>query len=168
MRLNQRGDVFDIPVIAFMVIGGLMTAVLALYIISEVEATDTYIEEMPATSKQALQDSANTIEMFDYLLVFLFFAGIAVGIISAFLVASHPIFFVLYFMITIIMVALSTVFANIYYEFASSPTLASFANLFPLGNLLMTNLPVIMMAGMFIIAVVMFGKSQSGRGGVRY
>lgn len=163
--MNRRGDVTDIPVIAILVIIIAMTSIIGVMIINQVRTSDDFQEVATNESLEAMAQAETAMGMFDSLLVFLFFSAIAVGVISAFLVAAHPVFFVLYMIVMLIMAALTTVFANIYYEFASSSLISAYSNQFTWTDLLMQNLPLTVLVGMILIAIVMFGKTSSSRGG---
>jgi len=167
--MNQRGDVTDIPLIIVVVLVMAISAVLGVLILSQMgtlisnqpEINDTLPPEV-GTVMNAGHTAATA---FDTLLVVVFFGAIAVGMMSAFLAPSHPAFFMLYIIVMLIFGALTTVFSNIYYEFASNSLIAPYANEFPYLNLLFGNLPLLAFTGMLLIAIVMFGKSTQGGGG---
>lgn len=164
--MNQKGDVMDVPVIGILVIVMAFTAIIGTMVLNQLRTDPSFNDTMPEEAKTAMEQAENATLMFDMLIVFLFFSAIAVGVISAALVPAHPVFFILYFIVMLIMAALSTIFSNVYYEFASSPLISAWSTQFPWIALLMQHLPQVTLVGMVLIAIVMFGKTSSG--GVRY
>jgi len=81
------------------------------------------------------------------------------SLILAFLVKSHPAFFLVSFMITLLAIPLGAQVANIYYEFVhSDPDVTAAANQLPYTYFVFEYLPKITAVFSALIAVVMYSK----------
>lgn len=111
-----------------------------------------------------LDQAESAITSMDALVAFVIGAVCLASVLLAFLVRSHPAFFFVSFIITLILIPLSGVLGNIYYEFAHTDSLSAAANEFPLTYATMEYLPKICVVFSGLIAVVMYGKAQNPYG----
>lgn len=86
------------------------------------------------------------------------------SIILAFLIRSHPAFFIVSFLITVVLVPIAGMMGNIYEEFATDSHFTAAANQLPLQYYVFQYLPTVTVVFAFLIAVVMYGKAQGPYG----
>ena len=85
-------------------------------------------------------------------------------IILSFLVRSHPVFFAVSFIVTLLLIPASAVVGNVYDSLATTAEFASASNQLPYTYTLFTFLPHITCVFSAIIGIVMFGKAQNSGG----
>lgn len=155
----MKGSILDLPVISAMLLGSALVIFIVYLVLTN------FFAAWPAAgaSYDILEKGVEAFGMFDYM--FLFFAtGLsAFSIISAFFVNSKPIFFVFSVFMLALVILVSALVANVFYEFATSSTFSSVAIAFPYITLFMSNLPLFSLAVGLVVAIVMHGKPTGGR-----
>lgn len=113
-------------------------------------------------ASDAIRDSQSLTSRFDYI-VFALFMGLGLAlIITGWFIGGNPIFSFIYFLVIIIAVIMSTIFANAWEEISQTSTLSSSLTAFPLTNNLLLLLPVYIAVVGFIGLVVLFAKPYIG------
>jgi len=84
------------------------------------------------------------------------------SLILAFLIRSHPAFFIVSFLITLILIPLSAMVGNIYDDISHNPNFVAAANQLPLQYYVFEYLPKITAVFAALIAIVMYGKNSGG------
>jgi hypothetical protein len=102
--------------------------------------------------------------MFDYIFVIVAFGLSLAAIAMAFLVRSHPAFFIATWLALVFTVFFGIIFGNLYYAFATSEAMVSAANQFPLIYTIFSNLPTFALVVSATIAIVIHAKSYGGIG----
>lgn len=122
-----------------------------------------------AAAVSALQGSQKVTAQMDYVIFGVFIGLVLAIIITGWFIGGNPIFMSIYFLISIIGVVISTVFANTWETVSQSSIFGTDVAAFPITNNLMLNLPIYMAVIAFLGLVVMFAKpyfgGQSGGGG---
>jgi len=138
-----------------------LSALFGYYILDTVKANAP--AEMPT---EALDYGMEAIATLDAAVAVLIGLICLSSIILAFMVRSHPVFFAISFLVTLLLIPTAAIVSNIYGEIATSDEFALTANKLPYTFTLFTFLPMITCVFSFIIAIVMFGKAQSPGGGM--
>jgi hypothetical protein len=102
------------------------------------------------------------VSLFNTLFPFLLFGLIAMVVVSAFFIDSHPIFFFVSFIILGIVILISVVFSNIYQTITEDAAFGDTETNFSIMNLFMKKLPYIAAIIIFITVIILWGKSQGG------
>lgn len=94
----------------------------------------------------------------DFDLLFLvIYVGAGLGaVISAFAVRTHPIYYIPFFLIQLIMLAVTPTLVGVYDEFYASPSINASTVQFTYTHLVMTNLPMLAFVLSVLIALAMF------------
>lgn len=162
-------SVLDNFLVIVAILGFVIAALIGNLVLNEVAGSDAFNSTAAGTNAtQYLVKGQNVLQLFDVLLILLLFGTFIASIIGAFLIPSHPAFFIISFILMLILAAVTTVLSNIYYEFASTTQLAAVANNYPVMNFIFTNLPALFVLATFIIAIVMYGRSRGGGYGYGY
>jgi len=90
--------------------------------------------------------------------VFLFVGLLMSAVMSAFMINSHPVFFVASVIMLIFLMFLGNVFGDMYSAFGNTAFLQEGANLMTYMNLIMENITLLMAGGGFLVFIVLFGK----------
>jgi hypothetical protein len=101
-------------------------------------------------------------ESFDLLMVFVIFGLCIVSGLLAFLIPSHPAFLVINIILLAILIPVSSMLANVYYELSTSPEFSSAASHFPYTYQVFSYLPLITLVMDVIIIVLSNAKPASG------
>lgn len=103
------------------------------------------------------------LRVFNYGFLFLL-AGFGIGsVIGAFMIDTHPVFFVISIILTLFFVFIGTTITNVFEGFVTADELTATAEQFNIMVLIMRNLPKIGIIWGSIIAIVLYGKIR-GRG----
>jgi hypothetical protein len=100
----------------------------------------------------------------DWLFFMVFIIGIIGIIISSFLFYVHPVFVVLFIILSIGINIVAVIVSNIYSAFMSTPALASMVTYVPMTNWIMYNLPLLTLMITAIGIVVIYVKPQLNSG----
>ena len=82
------------------------------------------------------------------------------AIILAFQIDTHPVFFILSIIVFGVLVFITAVMANVFWEFASNAAITAYADDFTIITLVMNNFAQIMTVLGFGLAAVMYARSQ--------
>ena len=107
---------------------------------------------------QALQGSQKVTAKMDYVIFGVFIGLVLAIIITGWFIGGNPIFMAIYFLISVIAVVISTVFANTWETVSQASIFGTSVAAFPITNNLMLNLPLYMAVVAFLGLVVMFAK----------
>lgn len=105
------------------------------------------------------------VSLFNTLFPFLLFGLIAMVVVSAFFIDSHPIFFFVSLIILGVVILVSVVFSNIYQTITEDTAFGDTSGNFSIMNLFMMKLPWIAAIIIFITVIILWGKSQGSSGG---
>ena len=111
-----------------------------------------------AAAVSALQGSQKVTAQMDYVIFGVFIGLVLAIIITGWFIGGNPIFMAIYFLISIIAVVISTVFANTWETVSQASIFGTDVAAFPITNNLMLNLPIYMAVIAFLGLVVMFAK----------
>ena len=132
-------------------------------VVDKLRDIPAFNESQPALD--ALQGSIDVTERMDYV-VFGVFIGLVLGIlVTGWFIAGNAIFSFIYFLVSVIGVALSAVLAN---SWETATQMAIFGNTlasFPITNNIMLNLPIYTAVIAFLGMVVIFAKPAITGGG---
>lgn len=110
------------------------------------------------TAVSAIRASQAQTERFDYVF-FAIFIGLCLGmLITSWFIAGNPIFMFIYFLIWLIGVITSSVFAYVWDTISTMTVFNTSISHFPMTNHILTNLPVYITIIGFIGIVIMFAK----------
>jgi len=105
----------------------------------------------------------STYPIFDQGLLFIVLALQGIVIVAASQIDTNPIFLVYSFLVYALVLVASAIVSNIWAGITSDVAFASVtANSQPITNWLMSNLPYILMGGMIITMIVIYGKIRGG------
>ena len=156
----MRGSVLDLPIIAIILLGGVIAVIVGFMVFSSIN--NAWPTAAGTQSHYVLDKAISTFTLFDQ--VFLMGAmGLCIfSIISAFYVNSHPVFFIFSMIGLGVVILINTIVSNVFWEFVSSSAISSYANSFPFMVTFMKNLPLISGVVGLLIAVATHGKPGGG------
>lgn len=169
MKLNKKGGIFDI------VLAIVMAVILVFFcVIITYAQTITYdkLQEVAPTLQKSFSNETNvsqiitdtvgntsvayaTLPWITVMLIFGFFLSV---LITAFLVKTHPVFFVAYIFIAIIAVILSAYISNAYQTLSTNALLQSTWMNFTGANFIFNYFPIWVTAIAFIAGLLMYAN----------
>lgn len=108
------------------------------------------------------EQTSGGITIMNALFPFILIGLIAMVIVSAMFIDSHPIFFFVSLIILGVVVLLAVVFSNIYQEITTSTEFGDAENEFSIVTLIMENMPFIVAAIIIITMIVLWSRPQGG------
>jgi len=159
--MNKKGSLFDMLHIAvFMFTLAIFIIIGTLFYFKANEA----IHSAPGFSQQGLdmmdRTQARYVNWFDYLFLTVFVGVYLLSVTLAFQIDVHPIFFPLSLIFFIVLVIVSAIIGNAFYEFASNSMIAPYASEYTIIPFIMTNFVKIIIVMAFGLAWVMWGKAR--------
>lgn len=149
---------------------GGVTLLFVAYMLVSFDSTAATVP-MISSNTEAMEviDQGNaTIKNMDGLFAFFIFMVCMITVIAAFLAPSHPVLFIIFFFLTMILIPVSAMLSNMYYEIAATSPLDTVAGDYPISVLVFDWLPniTIIMSALIAIAMWMFGGRSGAGGGV--
>ena len=162
--LNCRGNaVFDVIVFLTFVFIIIISAFAGKYVFSEIN-TDLQADDLLGNTSKTLLDEQNSGygSFLDWVIVFLVIGLWFVLLVTAWLIDSNPIFFVITLIIMIAVFIMSMFLGNIYTDIAEDSDFSSVVSDFQMTHFIMDNILIFAIAIAFSIMLVLFGKNQLG------
>lgn len=163
----MKGSVMDMIGVLVLFIAGAMTLFMVYYLVGSFR---TEVATIPLFSGNAqamgtLDAGISTLKGMDGLLAFFVFMVCVAAIISAFMLPTHPVMFIVAIFLVIILTPVSANFANMFEAmYSGTSPLAGTEVEFPITVLILNWLPKITAIMGFIIGAVMY----AGKGGGGY
>jgi hypothetical protein len=148
----------DLAIFPFVLMG------IAIAVLVAASILDAFVGSPIDLAGPGIGQARTALSLFDPLWI-LITMGIAIFIIaSAFLVRSHPLFFILAMLFQIANILLSDITRMVYGQLMTSPQLASAAATFPIMNFTFANMPLISVVVGFMLSIAMFAFPQNQGG----
>jgi fatty acid desaturase len=151
------GDIIFLMGIALMI--GIIV-LISMYVNNQIMASPVVNNTFTTQQKSLATISYNTVSMFDYLAVFIVFGIGLVGVISALYIHSNAVFFIFMIILQAIVIAVSTVFSNIWYSIATTTQLVTQANKMTYTTIIFNNLPLIILGFTAMVGIVSYGVGK--------
>lgn len=149
-----------------LIIAGIFALILAIFIIISYninQSMKTSMEQSGAISQtnidMGMGNAQTAVKSFNIGFAIIIFGLGFADIISAFLIRTHPVFFVIFIILTILNGLIIPLFSNAYYSFATTSGLD--VSQFTLLDWIMKNINFLFAGFSFITAIVMFSKTRS-------
>lgn len=156
----KKGTILDIPIILIMVTLIAFVVLLVAYILG---AFNTAITENPELGLNVsyVSQVQTGVNVFDGMFIVLVAGLFLATIIGAFVVRTHPVFFVMSLFLLVFFVILGVIFTDVFYEFATAPALVDTANDFPIMIQILSNWPSILGVFGIVVIIVLYAKLRS-------
>ena len=161
--MNKKGSVLDIIQILIILFAFSVFTIIAYTVYDSWKSgTDGVIDSAVANKTEAYGTTA--LLRMDNIFTFLL-AGLGIAtVVGAFMIRTHPVFFIASFLILIITILIAAILANTYTEIATDSKLSTAASQYTVIPYIMNNLPyVITILGLLII-IALYAKLK-GIGG---
>jgi len=151
----------------------LVGAVVLLFMAYMLGAFETTAQSIPLINDNTeamgvIADGKETMGYMDGLFAFFIFMVCVVTVIAAFVAPSHPVFFVIFFFLTMLLIPVSAMFSNMYFQIADTAPLNTVSGDYPITLLVFMWLPKITIAVSGLIALAMWASGAKRAGGGLY
>lgn len=154
----MKGTVFDMFTIAFWSIVTLCIGFLLVFLLTTVQ-DHTTSEQIDA---ETLSSGIDGLKAVDWGVAILFFGGLGISLVSAYLTQSHPAFIIVGILLTVILIPVGAILTNVVREFLLQNVFTAGGNhiseFFPISFDIVNNLPLMMIIGCFLILVFLYMK----------
>lgn len=145
----------DAIVILIVALPFALSLVFGLHLLNQFDTQFSALKMNSTTTNQIFADTRATYTVFDTLFVALVLIMGFTSVLAASMIRTHPAFFVVSVIITIVLILMTAVFSNVYYAVASNfAEASSFSGL----TTVFQNFPYLMLVLSFIIAFVQYAK----------
>ena len=169
LGFNKKGQVLDYPIATFvlMFIGLLVFAPIMLKIMGEiltpVSATLTTMSGEAGASVDLIQTSFTN--FWDYVIVIGFVVTVLLLFMSAFFIDTHPVFIVIYIILSMIIIMFSSSFVQILDSIYDSPNFLAEVNNLGMSDFLRGHFEMVVLGIIILSGVVIYGKLKYFRSG---
>jgi len=155
--MNKKASLLDgMQIIIFLFAFGIIT-IISLFILNEFEAGSS--DKLTSTQAiYAMNQGQATILNFDNLFVFILIGLIIATLIGAYFIQSNPIMFWISLLLLVIFLVISAILANTFDEIMDSDKLQETAANFEIINLVMDNLPLVLLVISALIMIALWAK----------
>lgn len=152
---TQKGSILDIFLATVMLIS-IITGILIVYTVFNAFHTGMQGAGFSPTALQPSTSALTAIVNWNSLVLFIYI-GVSLGcVISAFAVRTHPIYFLGFIIIQVLLLAITPIFQSVWLEIATNPGLTNAVVQFPFFGLIMNNLPMLAFVLSLLVAFAMF------------
>jgi len=145
------------------IIGVFIFAVITIFALHFLQTIEGSLGSVLSSAGQAEVSKGITIlQNLDYAIIFLLLGTFIATIIGAFMLDTHPVFFIISLLSLIFIIILAPQFANFFFNFSNTETLSSTSADLPLTTFIFQNLPLITVIFGFILSVVLYAKIHGG------
>ena len=152
----MKGSVLDLFFIIPLIFVIAIIVILSAYTLDVFD--QHFDKERPEAFNTTITNTKTALGTFDYMYVFILVGLSAAVMVGAFLVRTHPIFFIFSFFMLAILIIVSAVFSDIFGQIIQTSTLVSTANQYPLIVLTMKYLPKVVLGIGTLLAIVLYAK----------
>ena len=156
--MNTKGSVKDVLLIGILLLAVGFTFFVGNYIGHTINTQLLQVSSINASARTEILSVNNALDKFDYIILGLYIGLFLSLIITAWFVSAYPVFMWIYFFILIFIIALSTIFSQIWTALVDSAVWVGTLSLFPITNNILSNLPVHLTVMGLVSLLVLFGK----------
>lgn len=158
--MNNKGNVFldSISMTVSLFVVGILIIIAYAYYSS---VNDTYTP-VSSTGQGILTNVNSAVLVFNYGFLFVGIGLLLGGVISAFLIDTHPVFFWISFIFLAVSLVVAPQFSNAWYTFITDNEMAVYGNNFPIVVSLLNNLPKFVLAFGILVLIAMYAKTKRG------
>jgi hypothetical protein len=162
-KTKKGGGAIDVMLLGFLIVA-VMSGLLVMYqIFGTINASLATAGLTPA-QLQPSNDSLAAIGQYNALMIFVYVVSGLGCVISAFAIRAHPVYFLLFAVVQVLMLALMPIIGGIYDAFAGSGSFALSLAVFPMFSIIASYLPIGSLVLSFLVALAQLAIPPEGRG----
>jgi len=161
----MKGTVLDLLGILLILFIFSVCTILATILMGAFTQNVTDSGQMEGEALAILQNTNVYMTSFDSISVFVTFGLILAVILGAFMIDTHPAFFIVTVFLLLIYMVIVPQFSNVFLAFAENEQVISTANQFPYMIYMWQHMPLIILISVVVISIVIYGKVRGGSQG---
>lgn len=156
-RRTMKGSMLDILPIMIFVCLFATTGITTLFLINTL-SNSSFNSTITAPY---LEDSKAAVLVFNQSFLFITVMMIMATVIAAFYIRTHPIFFVVGLILSVVFVFVGAILTNVFIEVFSSTVFASAANEMNYMVVVVQNLPYLVVFAIIVISIALYSKRRT-------
>ena len=159
----------DTPAVMVELFALVLISVIMFMVIGQVSGMFDVIETsgvVPNYTNNVGRSLVATFPILDQGILVVMIFMMLVTLILAWYIPSHPALAIGYVILVIVLVLIAPIFTNIYAMFAANSFISPYAVSFPIANMIMSNLPLIVVVFSAMVAIVSYGKPRSDQASI--
>lgn len=153
---TKKGSIQDLFFLTVMLLLLVIGVIIVYHVFGMIYTAMLGTGTFDPTAMLGLNNFLTMVRDYDLFFVLLYMGSGLGTVISAFAIRSHPIFFIGFFLIQVIFLAVTPTIQTIYQDFSASPDLNASVAQFGNTTILMNYLPLLSLFLSIIIAIAMF------------
>jgi len=162
LTATKKGTILDLFFIAIVLIVVMIAVILSFHTFNTILGALQSSENFNNGELNITSQSVQTIANFNYLMLFIWVGVGVASVVSAFAVRTHPIFFVFFLLLQVLLLAILPMFQDAYNAISSNPSFSSSVTYFNWFAVIISNLPIITLALSVLVALAMFALPSGG------
>lgn len=164
-KQNKKGNVASGMITIIIIVFALaLFSFVGYNIMKDLNSEIQSDSDMKANTKNTSQNLTDRFPaIFDGGLMFLFVLLWIATLVSAYLIDTSPIFFIVSVVVFLIVIIFAFALGNVYDEFILDPEFQSVPTDFPMTDFLLSNIKIMVVVVGFSIMMVLYSKFRSGR-----
>jgi hypothetical protein len=166
---NKKASILDIIYIAVIIFSLAIAGVFVKLITDRFHATIP--AQLNATGGNAAEASgivgavfSGFSGMIDWITFAIFIGMLIALVITSFMFDTHPVYFFIFLILSIIIFLLSAIFSNVYQTMNADPNLSPTIASMPKQTFIMNYYPYVLLICIAISVIIIYGKSRVSRG----
>ena len=165
-KIRKKANVFDTAQISIWLFAGAIVVIIGAFAWNQI--SPQLSENLDSAVAQNVISTADTVfPYFDYVYLGLVIGLIIFVVMSAIMVRTHPIFFVVSIIVLAIVGLITPQMSNSFSEFRQQEAINATSMDFPIVNYTMENLPIIICVIGIVAIIFLYGKPK-GEGNVTF
>lgn len=159
---SKRASYFDLFFIAIVLFVSALMIFVGFMVVSAFNNKIQAQSDISASTKAMINDkiAAKYPPVFDKLYLVIFIGSLLTALIGAWIIDTHPVFFVVGIIILIVICIITITLHNVYERFIAEPTFSSMIVSFPIINFFMQHILQIIIACAILVMIVLYAKPK--------
>jgi len=158
--MNKKGSLLDIMQIGILLFVMAMVIILMSFILTTFQE-DTEDKLTSTEAQNALTKGKTTLLNFDGLFAFILIGLTLATMIGAYFIRTSPVIFWVSLLLLVIFITISGIFTNVFEEVVADEVLNATTADFPIINLIMGDLPLVILVIAVLISIALWAKWRS-------
>ena len=159
---SKKGSYFDLFYIAIVLFVSALMIFVGFLVVSTFNNKIQAQSDISASTKAMINDkiAGKYPPVFDKLYLLVFIGSLLTALIGAWMIDTHPVFFIVGIIILIVICIITIALHNTYERFIAEPAFSSMVVSFPIINFFMQHILQIIIACAILVMIVLYAKPK--------
>lgn len=158
--MASRGSLFDTIFVAAAIFMLAVSVIIGYMVISKINDNAQNVSSPLNVAANYTAAGKSAYVTFDYGFILAVFGLFAIAFVGAFMIDTHPVFFVFGLFGLIFILVYAAILSDTYTAIANHTTMQNYSSSFPLIALVMGNFPTIILFMFVILAIVLYARPK--------